>query len=296
MGCTGREIIVVNDGSTDGTSLVARAHHARVIESRPLLPGWTGKTWACFQGAEAAMGDSLLFLDADTWFTSSGFDRLMAAHPSRDVALSLLPFHVTRKSYEELSLFFNLLMAFGAGGFGSLGGPRLFGQSLLISRQLYERCGGHAAVRGTILENLVMSQTVEMAEGRCRCLGGRGVLNVRMFPEGFRQLREGWIKAFAAGAAASDPRVLGVSIFWLSALCSTFLLLLLLHGFWRAPFAVLYVCFAAQVYWFARQIGTFRVLTCVLFPVPLLFFFGLFTQSLVRRLLKQQVTWRGRQL
>jgi 4,4'-diaponeurosporenoate glycosyltransferase len=210
--------------------------------------------------------------------------------------MSVLPYHVTREAYEELSLFFNLLMVFGAGGFGRLGRARLFGQSLLISRELYQRSGGHAAVRGTILENLAMSKWVEAAGGKCSCLGGRGTLQMRMFPAGIRQLCEGWTKAFTSGAAATDPLVLAVSVFWLSDLGATAAFAMLLHAPWRWTFAGLYACFAAQLFWFARQIGTFRAITCLLYPIPLVFFFGLFTGAVIRRLLKQKVTWRGRQL
>jgi 4,4'-diaponeurosporenoate glycosyltransferase len=298
--CPGaHEVIVVDDHSTDATAQVATAHGARVVSALPLPAGWTGKTWACFQGAEAATADLLLFLDADTWFARGGFERLMAAYAAQgfdSVALSLLPYHVTRKPYEELSLFFNLLMAFGAGGFGLLGSGRLFGQSLLLSRALYTAGGGHESVRGHILENLAMAQRIEAAGGRCLCLGGCGVLNVRMFPEGFGQLCEGWTKAFADGAAASDARILSASVYWLSALCTAFLWLLLAPGLWRMVAAVLYACFALQVAWLVRQIGSFRWISCALYPVPLIFFFALFTRSLLRRAFKRQVTWRGRQL
>lgn len=293
------EAIVVDDSSQDSTAEIAGGYGARVLQGKALPPGWTGKTWACWQGAQVAHADSLLFVDADTWFEPGGFDRAVSffrSHADGNTAVSLVPFHVTHAWYEELSLFFNLLMTFGAGGFGLLGKPRLFGQSLLISRELYERSGGHAAVRSAILENFELSSRVVRAGGHCVCVAGRGVLNVRMFPDGFAQLREGWIKAFAQGAAESDGRVLAVSIYWLSALSSTFFGALFLHGSARGLFLLLYAAFAFQVYAFARQIGTFRWVSCVLYPVPLVFFFGLFTQSLIRRALKQKVTWRGREL
>ena len=60
-----REIIVVDDASTDRTAEVAQQFGARVIRSLPLPNGWRGKTWACHQGAQVATGEMLLFLDAD---------------------------------------------------------------------------------------------------------------------------------------------------------------------------------------------------------------------------------------
>ena len=63
-----REVIVVDDGSTDDTAEIARRHGAEVLVSKPLPEGWRGKPWACHQGAEAASGDLLCFVDADTCF------------------------------------------------------------------------------------------------------------------------------------------------------------------------------------------------------------------------------------
>jgi 4,4'-diaponeurosporenoate glycosyltransferase len=187
-------------------------------------------------------------------------------------------------------------MAMGAGGFGWLGAPRLFGQCLIVSRDLYNAGGGHKPVFKTILENLAQSSCFERAGGRCFCYGGRGVLNVRMFPDGFSQLCEGWTKAFADGAAASGAAILFVSIFWLTAMCTCFLALLLTHGLWRIDFAVLYILFAIQLLFVARQIGTFSSLACLLYPLPLFFYFALFGRSLYRKLFRRGVSWRGRTL
>src|SRR5688500_6502653 len=49
----GVEVIVVDDGSTDGAGGVARAHGATVVDPGEPDPGWTGKAWACAAGASA---------------------------------------------------------------------------------------------------------------------------------------------------------------------------------------------------------------------------------------------------
>ena len=60
------EVIVVDDESTDGTADVARAGGATVVTGEPLPAGWAGKAWALQQGLDAASGDWVVFLDADT--------------------------------------------------------------------------------------------------------------------------------------------------------------------------------------------------------------------------------------
>ena len=55
------EIIVVDDGSTDQTALVAREFGARVLSS----PYSMGNGAAIKRGARAAQGDVLMFMDAD---------------------------------------------------------------------------------------------------------------------------------------------------------------------------------------------------------------------------------------
>ncbi len=60
------EVVVVDDESTDDTSTVARASGARVVSGAPPPAGWAGKAWALQQGLDAATGEWIVFLDADT--------------------------------------------------------------------------------------------------------------------------------------------------------------------------------------------------------------------------------------
>ena len=61
------EVLVLDDGSIDGTGDLARAAGARVLTGRPPPPGWLGKPHACQQLADAADPASavLVFVDAD---------------------------------------------------------------------------------------------------------------------------------------------------------------------------------------------------------------------------------------
>lgn len=293
------EVVVVDDGSIDETAAVAARLGARVVTSSAKPDAWTGKSWACYQGAQSATGEALLFLDADTYFQPGGYDRLVSCwtcEHDRRLVLSVLPYHEMDEAYEQLSLFFNVLMAAGAGGFSPFSAPRLFGQSLLISRDAYFAAGGHAAVRGIVLENLRWASKLRGGGARILCLGGKGTLHTRMFPEGFHQMSESWAKAFLQGAADSPRAVLVMAIVWISALWSTALLLITPCDYGRLSLALVYVLFSAQIARITRQLGTYRVLTCLLYPLPLAYYCAIFGRAATRRALGRKAVWRSRQV
>ena len=191
-----QEIIVVDDASTDRTADVARSFGATVISSQPLPADWRGKTWACQQGADAAHGDTLLFVDADTWIEAFGLERILADKSTG--ALSAVPYHEVRLPYEQLSVFFNLIMTAATLPDG------LFGQMLLVSREDYRRVGGHGAVKGRILENFHLAERFREEGIPLRSIPGKGMLSFRMYPNGPSDQRiriRGEQNAWAAAAA-----------------------------------------------------------------------------------------------
>lgn len=293
------EVLVVDDHSTDDTAGIAQRSGAHVLTSQQLPSGWTGKSWACHQGAQRATGDLLLFLDADTYFAPGGLDRVIAywfSQQDRRLVLSLLPYHEMVAPYEQLSIIFNVLMGAGAGGFGAVAAPLLFGQSLLINKETYFAAGGHAAVRGIVLENLRFAALLRRCGARISCFGGRRTLHMRMFPEGFPQMSQSWAKAFNQGAIDSGWIVLGAAIVWISALWSTALLLIAPRSYGRPALAVVYLLFGLQLTWFARQLGSYRLLICLLYPLPLAYYCFVFGRSVTRRALRRKSVWRGREI
>lgn len=278
------EILVVDDGSTDDTAVIARNHGATVISSEPLPDGWRGKTWACHQGARAATGELLCFIDADTWFAPDGLARMLESYPGG--AFSVLPYHAVSRPYESLSLFFNFSMAAGTVPRG------LAGQCLLVSRVDYQKSGGHESVRGRVLENFRLAGGFRDADIQVASITGRDMISFRMYPQGLASLVEGWTKGFASGAGRTSPGVLLLVVVWMTGLMLP-LICGPITGEWWTWLAA-YLIGAVQTGFLVRRLGSFHPILILFYPIPLIFFFGVFAWSALRS--GKKVSWKGREI
>jgi len=104
------ETIVVDDGSSDNTYAVAESFGCKTLRVTDKPAGWTGKSFACQTGADAAQGSLLLFLDADVRLSPGAVAGLRNSWAKNQRTVSVCPYHRTGRPVESLSLFFNLLM------------------------------------------------------------------------------------------------------------------------------------------------------------------------------------------
>jgi chlorobactene glucosyltransferase len=210
-----REVVVVDDDSSDGTAAVAAAHGARVVPTGgPPPPGWVGKPRACQLGAEAARGDWLLFVDADTRHAPASLSSALArAERDRLDALSLLLDQELGGFWERLVLPFAY-----AGYFAGVStvntGPAdalVNGQYLLVRRSAYEAAGGHAAVAASLVEDVALGVALTRSGGRIGLLRANGQVSVRMYRQA-SALFEGFAKNSLAFARLQPGRGLRVAL------------------------------------------------------------------------------------
>lgn len=213
------EVIVVDDDSRDATAAVARAAagddpRVSVVTGRPLPPGWVGKPWACWQGLARARGDWLLFSDADVEHAPDAVGRAMAlALRTGRGGVTLFPSIacatpaeriVTPAAVVAIGTFVapgplarapGSPVAIAAGGF------------ILVERRLYERVGGHRALRGVMVDDVALAAAVKRAGGLLVPATGEGVMRLRMY-HGLGETWRGWSKNASFGAAPSPVRSL----------------------------------------------------------------------------------------
>ena len=278
------EIIVVDDDSIDETVKVAERFGVVVLRARALPDGWTGKSHACFVGAQRATGDVLLFVDADVRVGSCAVDDLVALLNDRpNSVVSAMPWHRTVGAVERLSMLFNTVSAMVATTGDERSSRRVaYGPFLALRRDQYLQSGGHSheSVRASVVDDLALARLMPKAVAT---IAREHQVEYRMYPHGARQLWEGWTKNTATGALAVPRWVTILVVAWVISLCG-------------GPFTSVW-CYAmsvVQVAVITRRIGNFGVISAALYPLHVTFFVVVAVRSLVRSAVFGRVSWRGR--
>jgi chlorobactene glucosyltransferase len=219
------EILILDDGSTDGTADIARAAagddaRLHVLRGQPLPEGWMGKSWACQQLGEVARGEWLAFTDADVRWQPLAVAALIAeAERARADLLTVWPTQTTITWGERLVVPLMALVILGYLPalavhhlpFASLAAAT--GQCLCFRRAAYAQIGGHAAVRKRIVEDIIFARLIKRARLRLRTADGARLIGCRMYTS-WAEVRDGYAKNIIAGYGSVVGLLLGTIFHW----------------------------------------------------------------------------------
>jgi hopene-associated glycosyltransferase HpnB len=168
-------IILVDDGSTDGTGALARAlaraiadPRLRVLTGTAPPAGWSGKLFAVSQGiAEAGDSELILLTDADITHDPGHLSALVAQADRHDLDLVSEMVALACDSLAERALvpafvyFFQLLYPFAWANDPLRATAAAAGGTILIRRRALTRIGGIAAVRGALIDDVALARAVK---------------------------------------------------------------------------------------------------------------------------------------
>lgn len=295
--------------SDDAVSHLEPAGSLRVLHSAELPTGWAGKPHALAQGAAAAGGEWLCFIDADTFARPALIaSALAAAQAQRADLFSLLTDQELGSFWEKVILpvvFTALSFGFPARRVNDPNSPDAIanGQFILVRRSVYAATGGHAAVRGRIDEDKALAERVKRAGFRLVLADGRTLARTRMYTS-FPEIWEGWTKNIFLGmrgrlslllfgalvgllGALALPLWLAGGIAWFAA-----------RGGWLpAVIAAQAGLLWAYLLWLRARVAVamgIPPLYALSLPLGALVFTAMLSASAFRVLSGRGVTWKGR--
>jgi chlorobactene glucosyltransferase len=309
------ELIVVDDSSTDGTAQIARDAterdpRARIVTSPPLPEGWFGKQWACATGAKIARGSVLQFTDADTVHAADLVTRSMnAMRRNRAQLLSVAGHQELGGFWEKViqpQIFTILSMRYG-GTESVTRSTRVRnkianGQCIFVTHDSYDAIGGHASVRTSVAEDMMLAQKFFAARKRVVLILGLNQLSTRMYAS-LGGIISGWRKNVFAGGLDSMPfGKVGHTLFPLFLLMPPLLELLpplasvlAAFGFATSGTLMLWAAISggATLLWWIVVYVTIREnpLYALAYPLGALILLYIFFTAVIRG---RRVSWKGR--
>lgn len=217
------EVIVVDDRSGDGTGALARSFGARVrvIDGAEPPEGWIGKPWALQQGMEAAQGEVVVCVDADTRpkpglvgalaSALAGGERILVTAGTRFVC------DTTGERLLHPSMLASLVYRYGPADADPPPSRLLAnGQCTAVRRAPFLAAGGYAAAVGHMTDDAALARALAAQGWRVLFRDGGSLIEVKMHDSAAEAWRE-WGRSLAL-ADVEPPawRAADLAVVWLA--------------------------------------------------------------------------------
>lgn len=247
------EIIVIDDNSNDNTLNLCKNFmnkmNLKLINGKELPDGWLGKNFACHQLQQNASGKYLLFTDADTVYEKDAIGKAVSFIKQKQCdLLSVMPEEITVSFWERVIIpvmHFVVYTLLPLKLVENTNDPRFVmanGQFMLFTREMYDRTGGHYALRNKIVEDVWFGKSVKQSGGKLIFGNGRGILSCRMY-ENYEQVIKGFTKNLFPGLSFSFPGL--VAVLGLFFIVYVLPLPLLIYSFLTQNYFILSLSFAS---------------------------------------------------
>ncbi|MDG1991032.1 MAG: glycosyltransferase family 2 protein [Pirellulales bacterium] len=305
------ELVVLDDASTDSTAQCVsqwsdRDPRVRLVHGKKLPQGWCGKQHACYQLAESARFDTLLFLDADVTVQPDAIARSVAFLNRSKVDLgSGFPHQETPTVAGWLLL---PLIHFVLLGYLPLSRSRLSndpslaagcGQLFITTRSAYDKAGGHAVIKSSLHDGIMLPRAFRKAGLRTDIFDASDIASCRMY-ETNRDVLQGITKNATEGIGAPKTIVPFTILLGGSAVAPALLLTCIFSGISQSWITTAEILFGLALSYFPRLItlNRFKQSAGSVFFHPLAVGIFLAVQwfALGRRLLGIKTSWKGRSL
>jgi hypothetical protein len=305
------ELVVLDDASTDSTAQRVsqwsdRDPRVRLVHGKKLPQGWCGKQHACYQLAESARFDTLLFLDADVTVQPDAIARSVAFLNRSKVDLgSGFPHQETPTVAGWLLL---PLIHFVLLGYLPLSRSRLSndpslaagcGQLFVTTRSAYDKAGGHAAIKSSLHDGIMLPRAFRKAGLQTDIFDASTIASCRMY-ETNRDVLQGITKNATEGIGAPRTIVPFTILLGGGVVAPALLLICILSGISQSWIVITAIFPGLILSYFPRLItlNRFKQSAGSVFFHPLAVGIFLAVQwfALGRRLLGIKTSWKGRSL
>lgn len=203
------QVIVLDDGSTDGTAeaLAAIEDSRLLVITMPdaeLPHGWLGKPYACYRASTLATGEILVFVDADVLLAPDAVAST-AEHLVRE-GMSLVSPYPRQLAGSWLEQLVQPLVTWSWAATMPVGWARRTqrpslsaanGQLIAMTAAAYRRIDGHAAVKDEVIEDVALMRAVKRDGGLTETMDGSQIAQCRMY-EGTTAVVDGYSKSLWA--------------------------------------------------------------------------------------------------